>query len=173
MQPSVRNAFGTISAPAQRGTAMPDDGRQSERALIIRRGTLRLLAALNCYALSEVTLASGRRADLVAVSRTGDIWIVEIKSSREDLRVDTKWPEYRPFCDRLFFATLPDVDADLFPKDAGLIIADSFGGAVLRDGPQHAMPAATRKALLVRLARLGAARWTHLHDPALTMPEQL
>jgi hypothetical protein len=152
---------------------MLEDGRQSERALVIRRGTLRLLASLDFYALPEVTLASGRRADLVAVSRAGEIWIVEIKSSREDLRVDTKWPEYRHFCDRLYFATLPDVDADLFPEEAGLIIADAFGGEVVREAPPHLLPAATRKALLVRLARMGAARLTHLSDPALSIPEQL
>jgi hypothetical protein len=152
---------------------MPEDGRQSERALAIRRGTLRLLASLDCYALPEVTLASGRRADLVAVSKTGEIWVIEIKSSREDLRVDTKWPEYRVFCDRLFFATLPDVDATLFPLDAGLIIADAFGGEVLRTAPLNVLPPATRKALLVRLARMGAARITSLYDPALTVPEQL
>lgn len=149
----------------------PEDGRQSERALMIRRGTLRLLASLDFFALPEITLVSGRRADLVAVSRTGAIWIIEIKSSREDLRMDTKWPEYRPFCDRLYFATLPDVPDALFPPDAGLIVADSFGGEVVRQAADHALPAATRKALLVRLARIGAARLATLHDPSLVINE--
>ncbi len=152
-------------------SAVPEDGRQSERALAIRRGTVRLLASLDLFALPEVTLANGRRADLVAVSRAGFIWIIEIKTSREDLRVDQKWPEYHPFCDRLFFATLPDVDAALFPRHAGLIIADAFGGEVIREAPLHPLASATRKALLVRLARMGAARLTGLADPALTIPE--
>ncbi len=152
-------------------SAVPEDGRQSERALAIRRGTVRLLASLDLFTLPEVTLANGRRADLVAVSRAGFIWIIEIKTSREDLRVDQKWPEYHPFCDRLFFATLPDVDAALFPRDAGLIIADAFGGEIMREAPLHPLPPATRKALLVRLARMGAARLTGLADPALTIPE--
>ncbi|MGL4637784.1 MAG: MmcB family DNA repair protein [Beijerinckiaceae bacterium] len=151
----------------------PEDGRQSERALTIRRGTMRLLASLDFYALPEITLVSGRRADLIAVSRTGLIWIIEIKSSKDDLRADTKWPEYRPFCDRLYFATMPDVDETLFPDDAGLIIADGFGGAVVRDAPDHALQAATRKALLVRLARVGAARLAVLSDPSLTNPDLL
>jgi hypothetical protein len=155
------------------GPAAPEDRRQSARALLVRRGALRLLAALDLYALPEVTLRSGRRADLAAVARTGEIWIVEIKSSRADLLADRKWPDYRAFCDRLFFATLPDVDEALFPADAGLIVADGYGGAILRDAPAHPLPAATRKALLTRMARLGAARLSALADPGFTLPEEL
>jgi hypothetical protein len=118
-----------------------------------------------------VTLASGRRADLLAVSRKGEIWIVEIKSSRADLLADSKWPEYRLYCDRLYFATLPDVDEAMFPSDAGLIIADSYGGALVRPAPEHPISGATRKALLARVARLGAARLTALAYPDATVPE--
>jgi hypothetical protein len=150
-----------------------EDGRQSERALAIRRGTLRLLASLDLFAQPEVTLASGRRADLLAVARNGEIWIVEIKSSRLDLLTDRKWPEYRFYCDKLYFATSPDVDETLFPNDAGFIVADSHGGAVLRDAPMHPLAAATRKALLTRVARLGAARLTVLADPDAIVPESL
>jgi hypothetical protein len=151
----------------------PEDGRQSERALQVRRGVLRLLASLDLYALPEVTLRSGRRADLLAVARTGEIWIVEIKSSRIDLISDRKWPEYRPFCDRLWFATLPDVEEHLFPDDTGLIVADGYAGAVLREAPTHPLAPATRKALLARVARLGAARMTALADPGFTVPEEV
>jgi hypothetical protein len=150
-----------------------EDGRQSERALAIRRGTQRLLAAHDLFALPEVTLSSGRRADLLAVSRSGEIWIIEIKSSKEDLRADSKWPEYRLFCDRLFFATSPDVDETLFPADAGFIVADPHGGAMIREAPLHSLPAATRKALLTRVARLGAARLTALSYPEAMVPENL
>ena len=152
---------------------MIEDGRQSERALAIRRGTLRLLVGLDLFALPEVTLASGRRADLLAVSRTGEIAIIEIKSSRTDFLVDRKWLEYRLYCDRLFFATAPDVEPLLFPEDAGLIVADAHGGALLRDAPLHPLAAATRKALLARVARLGAARLTWLVDPDANIPETL
>jgi hypothetical protein len=152
---------------------MLEDGRQSERALAIRRGTLRLLASLDLFAHPEVTLASGRRADLLAVARNGEIWIVEIKSSKEDLRADSKWPEYRLYCDRLYFATSPDVDETLFPEETGFIVADSHGGALLRDAPLHPLAAATRKALLTRVSRLGAARLTVLADPDAIVPESL
>ena len=86
------------------------DGRQSDRAMIVRRGVQRLLAEHGAALLPELPLANGRRADLVAVTRRGDIWIVEIKTSIEDFRTDRKWPEYRLFCDRFFFATHPAVD---------------------------------------------------------------
>ena len=129
------------------------------------------MASLDLFALAEVTLATGRRADLVAISRVGEIWIIEIKSSKEDLRADQKWPEYRAFCDRLFFATAPDVDQTLFPADAGLIIADAFGADTVRDAPLHAFAPSTRKALLVRLGRVGAARLSALMDPSLVLPE--
>jgi len=51
------------------------------------------------------------------------------------------------------------------PEDAGLILADAYGAAVLRDAPEHKMPAATRKAMLVRLARAAADRLHRLADP--------
>ncbi len=152
---------------------MIEDGRQSERALAVRRGTLRLLAAHDLYALPEVTLVSGRRADLLAVSRKGEIWIVEIKSSRADFLADQKWPEYRLYCDRLFFATLPDVDEAMFPEGAGLIVADAYDAALIRPAPSHPLPGATRKALLARVARLGAARLTALAYPDAVVPDLL
>ena len=79
----------------------PPDRRQSETALAIARGTARLLRSLGFSCVSELPLPSGRRADLVALNERGEIWIVEIKSSVEDLRADQKWQEYRAHCDRL------------------------------------------------------------------------
>ena len=78
--------------------------------------------------VSEVSLANGRRADIAAVAESGEIWIVEIKSSIEDFRTDQKWPEYRDYCDRLFFAVAPAFPNEILPADAGLIIADRYGG---------------------------------------------
>ena len=89
------------------------DGRQSERAMLVRRGVQRLLMAMGAHVLPELSLATGRRADLVALTRQGDIWIIEIKSSIEDFRVDRKWPDYRLHSDRFFFATHPGVPAEL------------------------------------------------------------
>src|ERR1700740_2819357 len=95
----------------------PTDGRQSEPALAIARGPARLLRSLGFACVAELPLPSGRRADLVALNERGEIWIVEIKSSLEDLRADQKWPEYRAHCDRLFFAFTADLPSEIFPAD--------------------------------------------------------
>jgi hypothetical protein len=113
---------------------------------------------MGAHVLPEISLASGRRADLVALTRTGDIWIVEIKSSIEDFRVDRKWPEYRLFSDRFFFATHPGVPAEIFPEECGFILSDGYGAELMRDAPEHRMPPHVRKALMLRIARAGASR---------------
>lgn len=77
------------------------DGRQSARAMMVRRGLQILLDEMRHATLPELVLANGRRADLVTVSEKGEIWIIEIKTSVEDFRVDCKWPDYRAYCDRL------------------------------------------------------------------------
>lgn len=134
------------------------DGRQSDRAMLVRRGVQRLLTSMGAHVLPELSLATGRRADLVALTRSGDIWIIEIKSSVEDFRVDRKWPEYRLHSDRFFFATHPEVPAEIFPEECGFILSDGYGAEILREAPEHRMAAATRRAVTMRFARAGAAR---------------
>ena len=134
------------------------DGRQSPAAADICRGVARLLRAHGMASLAEVQLANGRRADVVAIATDGEIWIAEIKSSIEDFRVDRKWPDYRLHSDRFFFATHPEVPASIFPEECGFILSDGYGAEILRDAPEHRMAAATRKALMLRIARAGAAR---------------
>ncbi|MBX3598346.1 MAG: MmcB family DNA repair protein [Rhizobiaceae bacterium] len=134
------------------------DGRQSERAMLVRRGVQRLLVDMGMHVLPEISLSTGRRADLVALTRQGDIWIIEIKSSVEDFRVDRKWPEYRLHSDRFFFATHPEVPAGIFPAECGFILSDGYGAEIMREAPEHRISAAARKALMLRLARAGAAR---------------
>jgi hypothetical protein len=143
----------------------PTDGRQSERAREISRGAQRALALLGFRAIPELSLADGRRADLAAVDDTGEIWIVEIKSSLEDFRSDSKWPEYRAWCDRLLFAVAPDFPLAVLPEDAGLILADRYGGEIVRSAPEHRLAGARRKALMLRFARVAAGRLMTLADP--------
>jgi hypothetical protein len=143
----------------------PPDRRQSETALAVARGTARLLRSLGFSCISELPLPSGRRADLVALNERGDIWIVEIKSSVEDLRADHKWEDYRAHCDRLFFAFTRDVPCEIFPKDTGLIVADAYGAHLLCDAPEHRLSAPTRKLMTVRLAIAAAERMNRLVDP--------
>jgi hypothetical protein len=145
--------------------AMPVDGRQSPTALAVARGTQRLLVAHGLTCIGELPLASGRRADLVALRHDGEIWIVEIKSSIEDFRVDQKWPDYRLHCDRLFFATAAHVPTEIFPEDAGLIVADAYGAELLREAPEHRLHAATRRSMMLAFAHAAARRLQALSDP--------
>ncbi len=118
--------------------------------------------------LPEFTLPSGRRADIAALDRDGTITIVEIKSSVADFRSDQKWPEYAEYCDRFFFAVKPDFPREILPGDCGLILADRYGAEILRpaqEGPS--LPAARRKVLTLRFARVAALRLAAVADPAV------
>src|SRR5215217_8200106 len=130
------------------------DLRQSATALRVQRGVMRLLREtydMACYA--EVTLRSGRRADVLGVGPKGEIWIVEIKSSLIDFRVDAKWPNYKDFCDRFFFAKPAELDDTIFPAEEGLISADAHGAAIIRMADEFVLAPARRKAMMLRLVR--------------------
>jgi hypothetical protein len=124
----------------------------------VTRGAARLLAALGLAPLLEVRLPNGRRADVMALGPKGEIAIVEVKSSLEDYRADQKWTEYLPYCDSFYFAVSPEFPRAVLPDGPGLIIADSFGGAILIDSVVAPLPPARRKALTLAFARGAAFR---------------
>ena len=157
---SAQKRFSAV-APA----GLPVDGRQSAAALAIRRGVCRRLRAEGFALIPELTLPSGRRADLTAVGQTGEVLIIEIKSSVEDLRADGKWPDYLNHADRFYFATSPSVPPDIFPAETGLMVADAYGAEVIREAPVDRLHASVRKSLLIRIARAGALRLHDLEDP--------
>jgi hypothetical protein len=144
---------------------LPPDGRQSERALMIARGVRRLLRARGFSSLTELPLTDGRRADIAAVNRDGEVMIVEVKSSPADFRADRKWRDYVACCDRLYFAISAHTPAELMPLEAGLIVADSYGAEILRDASLRRMAPASRRAVLLRFALAGADRLHRLADP--------
>ncbi|HEX4111739.1 MAG TPA: MmcB family DNA repair protein [Stellaceae bacterium] len=129
------------------------------------RGTIRLLAQQGFPALTEVSLANNRRADILALGRNGEIRIVEIKSSPADFGADRKWPDYRDFCDRFYFAVGAGFDETLIPKDCGLIRADAWGAALVREAPMTALSAPRRRAVTLRFALVAGLRLSHLLDP--------
>ncbi|HEY0052044.1 MAG TPA: DNA repair putative endonuclease MmcB [Caulobacteraceae bacterium] len=131
-----------------------------ETTLAVTRGAGRLMAALGYAPLLEVTLPNGRRADVMALGPKGQIAICEVKSGLEDFRVDRKWREYLPFCDAFYFAVGTEFPRDVLPEEPGLIVADGFGGAVLREAAETPLAPARRKALTLAFARLGAMRAT-------------
>jgi hypothetical protein len=133
----------------------------------LARGICRALEQLGYASLLEFPLANRRRADILALGRTGDLLIIEIKSSVADFRADRKWALYRDFADRLYFAVPNEFPSVLIPEECGLIVADSFGAAVLRHGALTPLVAARRRALTLRFALAAASRLRrHLDPPA-------
>jgi hypothetical protein len=137
----------------------------AELTVQVTRGVCRGLIDHGHVVLTEFTLRNGRRADVIAVDDAGNIAIVEVKVSTADFLADSKWPDYREFCDRLYFAAPQDFPHDILPDDCGLFVADAYGAAMLRDAPHHPMHASRRKTVLLRFARKAADRLYRLNDP--------
>lgn len=142
------------------------DAREISKALA--RGVARALAQQGFATLTEVAFADGKRADVLALGRDGTLVIVEIKSSVADFRSDRKWPAYRQWCDRLYFAVPEGFPLELIPEECGLMQADGFGAAILREPGEERLIAARRRALHLRFARLAAVRLQRLVDPGAT-----
>jgi hypothetical protein len=143
---------------------VPPDVERSTAALLAR-GISRALAQLGYASLAEVPLANGRRADLLALGKNGELIIVEIKTSVADFRADRKWTHYRDFADRLYFAVTNEFPSLLIPEDCGLIVADGFGAAILRHGDLVPLAAARRRAQTLRFALAAATRLRRQLDP--------
>lgn len=131
----------------------------------LARGVCRALEQLGYVSLVEFPLANGRRADVVALGKTGDLVIVEVKTSVADFRADHKWTAYRDFSDRFYFAVPNSFPQPLIPDECGLMVADAFGAAMVRDGCMNKLEANRRRALTMRFARVAAARLRRLVDP--------
>ena len=144
---------------------VPEDGRQSDTAREVARGTRRLLRALGIATVTELGLRDGRRADIVGVDAGGTITIVEIKSSVADFRADRKWSCYRAHCDRLFFAIPVTMPTALMPDETGLIVADAYGAEVVRHPLEQRLAGAARRAMLIRFAQAAADRLHLAIDP--------
>jgi hypothetical protein len=133
--------------------------------VLLARGVCRALVQHGWSVLTEVTLANGRRADIMALLPNGDIVIVEVKSSLEDFRADRKWGEYRDFCDSLYFAISDGFPHERISGECGLIAADAFGAEILRAAPVVRLAPARRKAVTFRFAQMAAQRLQRLLDP--------
>jgi hypothetical protein len=154
-------------------TELPAEGQEPPPALAAAaRTALVSLAASRFCALSgwavvaEMPLPNGRRADLLALLPDGGFAIIEVKSCARDYLSDGKWPDYREYCDRLYFAVDLDFPQGLLPEDAGLLVADGDEAVRLREAPAHPLAPSRRRALLHRFATLAAVRLAALADPA-------
>ena len=146
-------------------------------APLLARGVCRALDQLGYASLLEFPLANGRRrADIFGLHKSGELIIVEIKSSVADFRADRKWASYRDFADRLYFAVPSGFPSLLIPEDCGLIVADGFGAAVVRGGAATPLAPARRRALTLRFALAAATRLRRHVDPeaaAALLPDAL
>jgi hypothetical protein len=134
-------------------------------AALLARGVCRALEQLGYASLLEFPLANGRRADILALGRGGDLAIIEIKSSVADFRADRKWVEYRDFADRFYFAVPSGFPTALIPEDCGLIVADSFAASLIREGTLSVLAPGRRRAVTLRFALAAAARLRRHLDP--------
>ncbi len=134
--------------------------------LLLCRGVCRALSDLGYAPLTEFRLASGRRADVFALCERDQALIVEVKSSLEDFRADRKWPEYQPWCDRFYFAVPEDFPRELVPEECGLMVADGWSAAILREAPVRPIAPARRRALTLRAALAASERLLRLTDPS-------
>ncbi len=128
--------------------------------VVLARGVCRCLIGHGVSPLTEMALPDRLRMDVTGLARDGMVWGVEVKSSRADFLSDAKWPGYRAWCDLFFFAVPEGFAEALLPVDAGLIRVDAHGGEVLRLPQAHKLPAARRRAVTLRFARLAAERLT-------------
>lgn len=152
--------------PGLRPGSAPGTDAEPALARLLARGVRRALGDLGFATVTELVLASGRRVDVAGIDRRGEIVVVEVKTSLADLRADRKWPEYRAFCDALLFAVPADFPLSALPPDVGLLVADGFGAALLREAPRHPMAAARRRAVTLRFALTASLRLGRIEDPA-------
>lgn len=136
------------------------------RTLAITRAAIRFCLLRGWAPVEQVPLPDGRRADVLALLPDGGFVILEVKSGARDFLSDQKWPDYRAWCDRLFFAVDLDFPQELLPEDVGLVVAEEREAALLRDAPEHRLAPARRRSLLHRHATLAALRLAALTDPA-------
>ena len=136
------------------------------RTIAICRAAARFCARLGWAPVTEMPLPNGRRADILALLPDGGFAVVEVKSCARDFLSDTKWPNYRDFCDRLFFAVDLEFPQALIPADTGLLVTEGPDATLLRDAPAHLLAPPRRKALLHRYAVTAAGRLAALQDPA-------
>ena len=138
----------------------------------VARGVTRLFCRQDLFAVCEMPLPNGRRADLMAIDSRGCFTIVEIKVAKADLLGDGKWLEYLDYCDRFFWAVPPHLSRILdeeryLPAAAGLIVADRYDAAVVREAAHRPLAPARRKSELLRFARRAARRLAAQVDPSL------
>ena len=110
--------------------------------------------------LAEFTLKSGRRADIICLSKDERITIIEVKSSKEDFLSDQKWPEYLAWADQFYFAVSDQFDLSLLDSysQCGIIITDGLSVHISRPALYDKLAPQRRKHMIRRLALVAMDR---------------
>ena len=132
---------------------------------ILARGVCRAMASHGFVTVEEFVPKRGLRVDVMALGPKGEIWVIECKSSRADFTSDNKWQGYLDYCDRYFWAVDGAFPTELLPAETGLIIADAYGGEIIRQAPEAKLAPARRKALIQKFAEHAARRLQVYRDP--------
>ena len=107
----------------------------------------------------------------MALDPRGQITVVEIKVSRADLLGDGKWTDYLAHCDLFYWAVpegfdLAPLEGEAFlPERTGVIVANRYDAAIVREAVCVAMPAPARRRCTLAFARRAARRLVALADP--------
>lgn len=144
----------------------PDDLLPGQAGFRLARGVCRLMREMHHASLTEFVPAPGLRVDVMALTPSGEVWIIECKSCRADFTGDRKWQGYLDWCDRFFWATDCHFPEGLLPEESGLIVADAYAGELVRMAPLTKLPAARRARLTRDFARTAAWRVQATADPA-------
>jgi len=143
-----------------------DTGRGNGRAVLLARGICRHLASLGYSTLTEFRVGKGRRVDVIGLNRDQRFVIVEIKTSVADFRSDGKWPDYLPWCDTYYFAVPGDFPQDILPDDQGILVADAWEAAVIREASELPMNGTRRRTQVLKFALAAGQRLQQHLDPA-------
>lgn len=163
--PAGRDAAENSVAGNDAGGAGTNNGG---RAAQIARGVSRHLAGLGYSTLTEFRVGKGRRVDVIGLNRDQRFVIVEIKTSIADFRSDGKWPDYLPWCDAYYFAVPGDFPQDILPQDQGILVADAWEAAVIREAPEQTMNGTRRRTQVLKFALAAGQRLQAVLDPSLS-----
>lgn len=157
--------FGVMTqAPAEQPIPEPLTAGQ-----LIARGVCRHLLSLDFVSVEELVPTRGLRVDVMGLGPKGEIWIIECKSGIADFRTDQKWQGYLEWCDRFFWAVDTEFPTEILSDDTGLMIADGYGGEIIRMGPEARLAGARRKVMMQKFARHAARRHHWERDPGLSV----
>ena len=152
--------FAPMSDQSQKGSP-----KKISKTSMLTRGVSRLFADMGFGTLTEFRLPNGRRVDIIALSSDGIFSIIEVKSSVQDFRGDSKWPNYLPYCNRFYFAVEECFPLDALPGDCGIIIADKFTANIEREPAERSIKGARRQLQIKRFALIASERLQRIIDP--------